>query len=595
MKRGQLQQAYDLCASRIAHDPDDLWLRHRAVLCLVRSGALERASDAYDRYRLAEARHDEDCLALGARLTKTQALEAEGAAFTELSARAAQGYQAVYEQTGGHYPGINAASMFALAGSRERAAHLASQVLELCATARPTDDEAAYYLMATRAEANLLLGDVAAAHLTLKRAIERDRDNHAALASTLRQFRLLTDRLGLDASWLTDLEPPHPAHFAGRLFRLGADDGAMDTATATRLARQLDVLMTEARIGALYGAMAAGSDIMIAEAALRHGREINVVLPVPANIFIEASVRPLGRDWVRRCETCLGSAASLREVSRDRVLQSRIQIRFASEIAMGLARMHADVLSTQPLQILVADPGEIDGDAGTDHDRRIWSAAGLSQHVLPIKPAVRYRADSSLAGDDADADFAYRLRAMLFIDVCGSSSVPDDRTPAFVDGVLGRLVRVCESLDPVPLYSDSWGDGLFLAFDTVADAARAAVRLMASFPEIDLAGLGLPDDLAIRIGGHYGPVHLGRDPLQKRESLFGNQVAIAARIEPCAVPGSILVSEAFAAALSMSPGDFRCEYVGQTRIDAHFPDMQLYSLRAVSPGSPASQRTRGPG
>jgi class 3 adenylate cyclase len=180
---------------------------------------------------------------------------------------------------------------------------------------------------------------------------------------------------------------------------------------------------------------------------------------------------------------------------------------------------------------------------------------------------------------------------MLFLDVRGSSTVPDDRIPDFVRHVLGRLAEVCSGLDEAPVYADSWGDGLFLAFETVSEAARAAVILRQAFARIDLEALGLPPSLGLRIAGHCGPVHEGMDPIQKRISPFGSQVAIAARIEGVTVPGSIFVSEMFAARLAMTGEDsFRCEYVGLTEIDAFLPDMPLYALRAVAPGSLASGR-----
>lgn len=591
IKRGQLQRAYDLCMAELERAPDDLWLRHRAVLCLIRSGALERAENAYARFRLDEAVRDEDCLALGARLTKAKAFEAQGEAYRALSAEAARRYQSVFEQTGGHYPAVNAASMYLLAGETGPAQDMARKALDACRLADEQEPELAYYAMASRAEASLVLGDPGAAHIALRSAISLDPDNHAAHAVTLRQFRLLAAEHGRSLTWLEELEPPRPAHFAGRLFRTGKQNSAISAEAESGLAGDLDALMEARRIGSVYGALAAGSDIMIAEAALRRGSELHVVLPVPVAVFVAASVSPLGGDWEARFEACLGAAVSVREMSRDRRLQSQLQIRFASEIAMGLARMRADVLATRPVQLLIMDQPQDDVASGTAHDREVWSAAGLEQDILPIDPASRYRAETMIGELRQTEAFDYRLRAMLFIDVVGSSAVPDDRTPAFVEGVLGHLTRTCETLNPLPLYTDSWGDGIFLGFDDVDDAARAAAQLMAAFDLIDLAELGMPEHLALRIGGHYGPVHLGLDPMQKRESLFGNQVAIAARIEPRAVPGSIFVSEAFAAALAMhAADDFRCEYVGQTRIDAHFPTMQLFSLRAVSHGAPAGAR-----
>ncbi len=210
-KQGDLARAYDLCQDALRQRPDDLWLRHRAVLCLIRSGALERAERDFYRFRLAEARHNEDCLALGARLLKAMAFEASTDDFPALARSAADRYAAVFNQTGGHYPGINAATMALLAGERERSVDLARRVLESCRSGLPLDPEAAYYQKASEAEAYLLLAQPGAANMALRSAIACDRENYLAHATTLRQLRLIVAALNMPDAWLDALEPPRPA------------------------------------------------------------------------------------------------------------------------------------------------------------------------------------------------------------------------------------------------------------------------------------------------------------------------------------------------------------------------------------------------
>ncbi len=169
--QGDLARAYDLCLAALAQQPDDGWFKHRAVLCLVRSGALERAELDFRHFRLSEASHDEDSLALGARLSKSMALEASAGQVAPLAAVAADQYHRIFSETGGHYPGINAATLYLLAGDRQRSDSLAREVLASCRSASPADAEEAYYRLASQAEAHLLLGDTGAAHLALRSAI----------------------------------------------------------------------------------------------------------------------------------------------------------------------------------------------------------------------------------------------------------------------------------------------------------------------------------------------------------------------------------------------------------------------------------------
>jgi class 3 adenylate cyclase/tetratricopeptide (TPR) repeat protein len=589
-KRGDLARAHDLCLLALRQAPDDLWLRHRAVLCLVRSGALERAEAEYRSFGLADARLDEDCLALGARLLKARTFEAPPDAFRALALRTAAKYADVFGQTRGHYPGINAASMYLLAGEPGRAKRLAAEVLKSCSQATGGEGEQAYYSLASQAEAHLLLGDTGAAHIALRAAIAMDRDNNLAHATTIQQLRLILTAQGRVSSWLTDLEPPKACHYAGHIFRLGSGTGALETAAEARLAAAIAETLEQENIGSAFGAIAAGSDIMIAEAALRRDSELHIALPLPVGPFIDASVRPFGAEWVRRCEACLDAANSIQELTTDRRMLTDAHIRFASDVAMGLARIRADVLASSPLQLLVWDGSAGRGPYGTAQDAARWLDAGLPQRIVEFAPEHRCQPDQPAAETESKSDYHAVLRAMIFVDVRGSSTIADDDVPVFVDQVLGRLADVCDSLDVAPVYADSWGDGLFLAFEQVTAAADAAHTLRAAFAEIDLTELGLPGSLALRIGGHFGPAHEGQDRLQGRASLFGAHVAMASRIEGVAVPGSIFVSTPFAALLAMSKhSPYRCEYVGQKRVDPLMPEVPLYSLRAVAKGSVAAR------
>tara|TARA_R110001606_G_scaffold21065_4_gene74686 strand:- start:1507 stop:3327 length:1821 start_codon:yes stop_codon:yes gene_type:complete len=586
--QGDLARAYDLCLAALAQQPDDGWFKHRAVLCLVRSGALERAELDFRHFRLSEASHDEDSLALGARLSKSMALEASAGQVAPLAAVAADQYHRIFSETGGHYPGINAATLYLLAGDWQRSDSLAREVLASCRSASPADAEEAYYRLASQAEAHLLLGDTGAAHLALRSAIACDRGNSMAHATTIRQLRLVMRLLQLPLPWLREMEPARPCHFAGHLFHAAPCADGVGPAREAGLACAVAAAFEQENIGPCYGAIAAGADIMVAEVAIERGNELHLVLPVPVNVFIDASVRPLGGDWVKRCEACLSSAAAILEVTTDRKLLSGQHIRFASEVAMGLARMRASALATSPVQLLVADLSPSVDPFGTAHDRNVWQEAGLRQIQVPVTGLDRYRGDN-LGGADTDPDFRQVLRAMLFIDVCGSSTVADDLVPVFVKSIMSVLAQVCETIEPAPMHANSWGDGLFLAFHGVDEAARAADTLRRAFLAIDLEALGLPEHLALRIGGHYGPVHEGDDPLRKAPTLFGGQVAVASRIERATLPGSIFVSTPFAAALAMASGtEFRCEYVGQTQIDALMPQIGMFSLRAVAANCPAA-------
>lgn len=72
---GELLSAFDLAQQGLAENPDDLWLKHRAVLTLARAGATDEAARRFQEYGLAGV-PDEDVAALRARIAKDLALRA---------------------------------------------------------------------------------------------------------------------------------------------------------------------------------------------------------------------------------------------------------------------------------------------------------------------------------------------------------------------------------------------------------------------------------------------------------------------------------------------------------------------------------------
>jgi class 3 adenylate cyclase len=97
---------------------------------------------------------------------------------------------------------------------------------------------------------------------------------------------------------------------------------------------------------------------------------------------------------------------------------------------------------------------------------------------------------------------------------------------------------------------------------------------------IDLAGAGLPEGLALRVGAHLGPVFETHDPVLKTPSFCGTHVTRTARIEPTTPPGQVYVTEAFAARLALErPARLTAQYVGQMPSAKGYGLMRMYVLR----------------
>jgi class 3 adenylate cyclase len=152
---------------------------------------------------------------------------------------------------------------------------------------------------------------------------------------------------------------------------------------------------------------------------------------------------------------------------------------------------------------------------------------------------------------------------MLFADVKNYSVLTDLQAPAFFTEFLGEVGGVIQSMRRYPALCNTWGDGLFMVFHSVLEAADFSTRLLARIEGMDFAKVGLPSDTTVRIGLHAGPVYPQWDRLIGRLNFFGTHVNRAARIEPKTPPGCIYTSEQFASLLATAPNHgFSCEYIG---------------------------------
>jgi len=136
----------------------------------------------------------------------------------------------------------------------------------------------------------------------------------------------------------------------------------------------------------------------------------------------------------------------------------------------------------------------------------------------------------------------YRLAAIMFTDIVGYSRLMGEDEPRTVRllgeyrRILGGAIRAHggEVLQFI-------GDAVFARFESGVAAVRAGIDIQNALAEFNRgsteAGAGVPALLS-RIG-----IHLG-DVMVRGTDLFGDDVNIAARLEPLADPGCICISHA---------------------------------------------------
>jgi class 3 adenylate cyclase len=113
-----------------------------------------------------------------------------------------------------------------------------------------------------------------------------------------------------------------------------------------------------------------------------------------------------------------------------------------------------------------------------------------------------------------------------------------------------------------------------------ATAASCALELQEAMANIDLESERLPPHLALRLGGHLGPVFPTYDPVAGAHGFMGSHVSRTARIEPVTPAGAVYVTEAFAAALFLAGHhELTCDYVGHMAAAKGYGHLRMYRLR----------------
>jgi tetratricopeptide (TPR) repeat protein len=517
------------------------------IIAYARAGASAFAWQRFEAAGYDRMTDDPAALGVKGRLLKDRALGAEGSERRRLYAEAATAYRTAAEVGRSTYPLINAASLSLLSGDAGQAGTLARQVLHQI-DEDPDEPETPYYRAATRAEALLLLDRHDEARAAFVEAVElapRAWEDHA---STLRQTALILRAQGQDTSWLEALRPPRSLHFGGHM--------SFDPKVVRRehLDEKIAAVLKDENVGFGYGALAAGADIIIAEALLARGAEFHAVLPGGVEAFAAVSVNPFGKAWRRRFDAVLAGAESVRPVRPLGTAPNSAMIGLADEVAMGAALMNGRRLESSAVQLLVLDSVAETGNGASGRSREMWAAGGWRQRILTAPRETRHDAPAPVGR-------AAEPLAVLAVGLGAGSAFP--RTLAELHGQVGKL--------PAPAIAPYvTEDRLILAYSGPGEAADAAGRLLAS-----------PGASSLRIGGQYGPAATFKDPFAGALRLDPAATAAAAGALASAPPGTACVTDDFAAALAAAgPRRPASEYIGELDAPDGGPPVGLYALKS---------------
>jgi hypothetical protein len=304
---------------------------------------------------------------------------------------------------GSWYTGINAASMALVAGKTKEAQSLAGEVLK-----RLPNDSKTYWATATAAESLFVMEDEKKALSKLSEASLTSDATDANKASTALQLSRLAPRLGLDMDQVNAaLGVKSVALVTGHLFRGKEMDAATQQEAGAAIRTAAEEIFRTRNIGNLFGALACGTDIVVAEAALDADIPFHAVLPFPLQRFAELSVAlgdPEGEEghWRARFDDVLQRAASLTLMDDENPLDRDLDgyFYYGFRFAAGLALMRAQALQAQCRLIAATNGAEAVNVAGSNQAAADWLATGrpLDQITFPFErktPAGKGRGGSS--------------------------------------------------------------------------------------------------------------------------------------------------------------------------------------------------------
>ena len=593
IKRGEFLAAYDMAEEAGTHEFQPALapvaraeIGYLRVLALARSGGAQRAAAEATALTAAlpagllPPALAEDIAALSARIAKDHAFQSPASDRPALAAAAAEAYEDVYRRLGRSYAGINAATLWRIAGRTDHAQALARAVLELvareeAALTSPLDG-GHYWVWVTRAEAQLVLGHEEKAIAALQEAAIRAKDDLGAHATTRRQLRFLCQAIGLEPAPIVNvLAQPEVVHYCGHMTAPAGAPARFPHEQQAAVAEKVRERLKTRWVGFLYGALACGADIIIAEIALELGAEVYLVLPFSVEEFVEISVNRGGPGWAERFHRCLAAAKSVTVASDSAYAGDAVLFAYSSRIAMGKAMNHAAIIDAAVWQLAVFDGEEGTETGGTGHDISQWRRAGGTTEIIPVKSTRTTATVAPFANTSKRV-----IRSVLFGDFKGFSRLRDEHIKLFLATVMQPVAEVLDRYGAHVIVRNTWGDGLFLVMDDAVHGARCALELQERLHSVDLVAAGLPGDMGLRLGGHTAPLVPVYDPVLRAPMVMGRGLTRAARIEPRTPTGEVYVTSAFAALLRLEPAcGVTPEYVGHLTTAKNFETTPMYLLR----------------
>jgi class 3 adenylate cyclase len=349
-----------------------------------------------------------------------------------------------------------------------------------------------------------------------------------------------------------------------------------------------------------FASASAGGDILFLEAMIARGGRAHITLPCAIDAFRRDCVDvAAGSDWGTRFEHLLTQAHCVEILGEQYASDNAMASECCNRVMIGLSRLCAhEKGETEPLVLTLWDGRPGDAYGGTQSAVAFCLRQGLPvrslEDVLPPRPSasqhfgsIRPGTTSAIQHCNSVPEGQQQICSAVFADVVGFSRLKERQIPAFFDLYLQSVVQSLQSHRIVPLVKNTWGDGLYLAFESQRDAGVFALDFANRIATCDWGPLALDFVPSVRIGIHAGPLYRFYDPLIAQWSYTGSHVTRAARLEPVGEPGKVIATQSFIA-LAAAEGvqEFSGLPLGRRQLHKAAGDTMVFELRwALTPKS----------
>lgn len=350
-----------------------------------------------------------------------------------------------------------------------------------------------------------------------------------------------------------------------------------------------------------FASAACGGDILFLEAILARGGRVHVALPCAVEAFRKDCVDVIpGADWAARFDRILESACTVEILGEQYASDNAMASECCSRIIVGLAQRCAIEKGEELLAIALWDGRPGDAVGGTHSIVQFCIHQGFKVRVMmdvsPSAAAETHELAPVVCGTSSAIRHAtlvseapQQICAVVFADAVGFSKLRERDVPGFVRHYLSCAMQALQMHRIVPLVKNTWGDGLYLVFESVREAGVFAIDFRDRIVSTNWRQLGFTCAFDVRVGAHAGPLYRIYDPVIGQWSYVGSHVTRAARIEPSTDAGKVFASLAFVAlAAAEHVTEFTCRPAGRRQLVKDAGELTVFELAGAKSGHDAS-------